>query len=100
MYDESGLLLNLIITEDKIYYVNKFNKKYDIKQDVLYDKILEYTNMFEIYKTYIQNAIYDRSIPRIILKCHNCDNTLLHYVILPFDIKPIYICEKCHYIKN
>ena len=99
-YDEVGSSLSLSINEDKVYFVNKQQKKYDIKKKVLYDKTFKVDESIEMYKSYIVNCKYDRSIGRIIKTCNKCNHNLFNYLVLSGDKVYIYICNNCNNVTS
>lgn len=97
-YDEVGGLLTLMLTDEKIYFVNKQQKKYDIKNPILYEKSFTVQEPINMYKSHIANSKYDRSIGKIFKECEKCKHNLMNYIVLTENNKYIYICNNCNYV--
>lgn len=97
-YDEVGNLLSLLISDNDIYYINKQQKKYNIKNKTLYDKTINVGDSLTMYQMYIINSKYDRSVGRLNRECSKCKYNLINFLVLSENNKCIYICNNCNNI--
>lgn len=97
---ECGSTLRNIIINDVIKHkCSKCKKEYpgDVYSSVLYSESkTSNSNIYEIFSSMINYAVYDISIPIVDFDCPNCKHFIAKELRLGTDEKMIRVCIKCH----
>lgn len=98
-FNEVGSLLDLNVNGSEVYYIDKQQKKYNIENKILYEKTFEVLEPLKIYKQYIINCKFDRSLGKIFKDCTKCDSKIFNYIMFIETNRYIHICIKCNHIE-